>query len=376
MFIKIRHSAGRDLSDLLKRFKEEEAIDMKIEQQTFGTFEGQEVIQYHLTNQSGMTLSALNYGAVVTAIRVPDREGHFKNVALGFDKFADYPAFSPYFGAAVGRVAGRIDGASFKLNGKKYTLSANEGMNQLHGGKDNFSKKIWQVETAQQADQASLIFTYVSPAGENGYPGNLHACIRYTLNEQNEWRITYSADTDAPTLYNPTNHIYFNLTGSQERSVAGHELQLDSSRYAVLRRDSIPTGELRSVGGTVFDFREARVIADGLVSDDPQIRLMGGYDHPFVLDHSSRVVAVLYEPLSGRKVEMETSEPAVVIYSGNKLDGSFSIDGIPAEAYGGITLETQHLPDAVHHEAFESIELRPGRPFSSTTVFRFTTAEK
>ncbi|WP_239255274.1 aldose epimerase family protein [Listeria ilorinensis] len=349
---------------------------MKIEQQTFGTFDGQEVVQYQLTNQSGMTLSALNYGAVVTAIRVPDREGTFENIALGFDEFADYPTFSPYFGATVGRVAGRIADASFALDGKQYILSANEGLNQLHGGKENFSEKIWQVETVKQANQASLIFTYDSPDGENGYPGNLHATVCYTLNEQNEWRITYSAETDAPTLYNPTNHIYFNLTGSQARSVAGHELQLDSSRYAILRPDSIPTGELREVEGTVFDFRESRVIGNGLSSEDPQIQLMGGYDHPFVLDKSRKIAATLYEPLTGRKVEMETTEPAVVIYSGNKLDGSFSIDGVPVIAYGGITLETQHLPDAVHHEAFESIELRPGQSFSSTTVFRFTTTEK
>lgn len=359
--------------DLLNQYHELGGRPMKILDRVFGNYNGKKVMEYTLTNDSGMTVSCLNYGCVITKIIVPDRNGIFENVVLGFDEFEDYLEFSPYFGAVVGRVAGRIKGAKFELDSEEYRLTANESPNHLHGGKQGFNSVIWETETIEQKDGVGLRFSYRSHDGEEGYPGNLDTTVTYLLSNTNDLSITYEAMTDRKTVVNLTNHSYFNLSGQGKRLCSEHILQLKSDRFLELGQDLLPTGRIIPAENTPFDFNQGRLLQSGMKSDHPQNILVGnGYDHPLLFTQGGENSIMLSEKESGRSLLVTTDQPCVVLYTGNKLDGPFSIAGVPAKNYLGVCLETQGLPDAIHHPDFPTVILNPEEVYYSTTKYRFS----
>jgi len=320
---------------------------------------GEEVYLYTLTNNNGVEASITNYGGAVTSLKVPDRDGVFGDVVLGYETLDDYMKNPRYLGALIGRHANRIGGGKFSLNGVEYQLAQNNGANHLHGGPKGFDKKVWRAT----ADDV-LHLEYFSEDGEENYPGNLTVNVDYSLNDENELRIDYRATTDKDTICNLTNHSYFNLAGGGD--ILGHELTLHAHGFTPVSTDLVPTGEIHSVDGTPMDFRTARVIGNG------------GYDHNFVLadwSHGSlRLVARLREPKSGRVMEVLTTEPGMQFYSGNFLDGSLrGKGGVAYEQYAGLCLETQHFPDAPNQPNFPTTVLRVGQEYRQTTIYRFTT---
>ncbi|WP_223594399.1 aldose epimerase family protein [Neobacillus bataviensis] len=345
---------------------------MKIIDKLIGNYDGQSVIEYTLINDSGVTVSCLNYGCVITKIIVPDRQGNFENVVLGFEEFEDYLDLSPYFGSVVGRVAGRIKGAKFELDGKEYLLADNEHPNHLHGGKKGFNSVVWRVEKIEEDEAVGLKFYYHSPNGEEGYPGNLDIFVTYLLNNKNELVITYEGKTDQKTLVNLTNHSYFNLSGNLKRDCTEHILQLESDRFLELGEDLIPTGKMITAKKTPFDFQHGRRILSGVNSEHPQNVLAGnGYDHPLIFTEKGENSIVLSDEESGRTLMVTTDQPCVVVYTSNQLEGPFSISGVRARNYLGVCLETQGLPDAIHHAEFPSVILNPEDVYYSTTKYRF-----
>jgi aldose 1-epimerase len=346
---------------------------MKIIDRVFGRYDNKSIIEYTLINDSGMSVSCLNFGCVINKIIVPDQDGKLENVVLGFDDFEEYLKWSPYFGAVVGRVAGRIKNARFKLDGKEYLLAANEAPNHLHGGTKGFSSVIWKAEKIEVENAVGLKFFYLSPNGEEGYPGNLETVVTYLLTTDNELSITYQAGTDQKTLVNLTNHSYFNLSGNVKRDCSDHKLQLESSHFLELDSDLIPTGRMIESRGTPFDFQHGRRLADGMKSDHPQNVLAGnGYDHPLVFTKKVENTIVLSDEESGRTLEVTTNQPSVVLYTSNQLEGPFSISGVQARNYLGVCLETQGLPDAIHHPEFPTVILTPEELYYSTTKYRFS----
>ncbi|WP_163100128.1 aldose epimerase family protein [Peribacillus alkalitolerans] len=345
---------------------------MKMIEQLFGNYNGESVKEYTLYNESGMSVSCLNYGCVISKIMVPDRNGNIENVVLGFEDFKDYLNWSPYFGAIVGRVAGRIKGASFDLDGKNFRLAANDYPNHLHGGKLGFSSVIWKTEIIEEENAIGLKFFNFSPDGEEGYPGNLGVTVSYLLTNDNELKITYEGKTDNKTLVNLTNHSYFNLSGNFKRDCSEHELQLETDFFLELSPDFTPTGRLLDVKNTPFDFKQSRKLKYGIHSTHPQNVLVGhGYDHPIVFaSHDERTI-VLREEESGRTLVVTTDQPCVVLYSGNQLEGPYSISDVPVRKYLGVCLETQGFPDAINHPEFPSIILERENVYYSTTKYRF-----
>ncbi|HEX5966335.1 MAG TPA: aldose epimerase family protein, partial [Pyrinomonadaceae bacterium] len=313
-----------------------------------------------LTNNNGVQVSITNYGGAITSIMVPDRNGVFGDVVLGYDTIEDYMRNPRFLGALIGRHANRIAGGRFSINDVQYQLTQNNGANHLHGGVRGFDKRIWKVRETQ----SGLHLEYFSTDGEENYPGNLAVAVDYSLNDENEFRIDYHATTDKDTIVNLTNHSYFNLAGTGD--ILGHELMLHAGSYTPVSDDLIPTGEILSVDGTTMDFRTRRAIANG------------GYDHNFVLDdwdHGSiRSVAQLCDPKSGRVMEVFTTQPGIQFYSGNFLDGSLiGKGGVAYHKYAGLCLETQHFPDSPNHPNFPSTVLRAGETYSQTTIYKFTT---
>lgn len=345
---------------------------MDITTKLFGMFQNQEVTEYTVTNSTGISLSAITYGAIVTKIITPDKKGNTANITLNVEKLEDMVAHRPFYGATIGRVAGRITDGQYSVDGQEVHLDVNEKGNQLHGGPTGLDTKLWKAETKKESNYASILFTYRSLAGENGYPGTLDVQVEYRLTEDNEWTILYTAKTDETTLYNPTNHIYFNLTGDIKQPVLDHTLQLDSSKHGTLGDRNLPTGLLEDSSGTAFDFSKPKLIREAVLSDDSQIKPLSGLDHPFVLDQQDKAVqAILSEEKSGRQVTMSTEEDSVVIFTHNKEMDAFNIQGEPAKQYAGITLETQALPDAVNQPGFGNIVLRPDETYHSETTYRF-----
>ena len=337
--------------------------------------DGRPVHEYTLDNGAGVSLSAINLGGIVTAIRVPDRDGVIGNVVLGFDSLAAYEAPHPHLGTIVGRCANRIARGRFVLEGRVGQLALNDGGNALHGGPVGFGRCWWQIEPLPPAGDGSVAIElhHVSPDGDQGYPGELQAQVRYTLTPRNEWRIDYHATCDRPTIVNLTHHDYFNLAGAG--SVADHRLTIAASRYCPIDAELIPQG-IAQVSGTPFDFRRATAIGARLHEADPQLAWGGGYDHNWVLDETDaprlRFAARLVDPASGRMLEIDTTEPGLQFYSGNFLDGSLiGTTGQPLRRGDGLCLETQHFPDAPNHPEFPSTLLRPGAHHASTTVHRF-----
>lgn len=350
-----------------------------IEKIGFGkTADGASVDQYTLTNANGMEVKVITFGGIITSLRVPDRNGVLANIVLGFDKLADYETRSPYFGAIIGRYGNRIANAKFTLAGKEYQLAVNDGINTLHGGAKGFDKKVWAASEVKNGEDVGLELTYTSPDGEEGYPGTLATKVTYTLTNKNELRIDYTATTDQTTVVNLTNHTYFNLAGNGAGSIANHIAQINADRYTPVDANLIPTGELAPVAGTPFDFRTPKLVNAGLRSSHPQVVSGRGYDHDFVLNRTSandlEYAARIYDPSSGRKVEVWTTEPSMQFYTGNFIDGTLvgSSGGLYRQG-DGFCLETQHYPDSPNQPDFPTTELKPGDTYQSTTVYAFST---
>jgi len=347
----------------------------KMQKQSFGkTEDGQQTDLYILTNKNGMEAAVTNYGGTVVTLKVPDRNGKIDDVVLGYDKLEDYEAGKAYFGATVGRYANRIAHAKFTLDGVTYTLPKNDGDNHLHGV---FNKRVWNAKDVSGSTGQALELTYVSKDGEDGFPGNLSVKVVYTLTDQNELKIDYSATTDKDTVLNLTNHCYFNLAGQGNGDILQQQLMIRADRFTPVDATLIPTGELRSVKGSPFDFTTSTVIGARINQDDEQLKLGKGYDHNWVLNNSTAgslyIAAQAYDPHSGRLLEVSTTEPGLQLYTGNFLDG---IRGKAGKIYNrryAFCLETQHFPDSPTHPQFPSTVLKPGQQFHSTTVYKFST---
>ncbi len=322
-----------------------------------------------------MTVKVMTYGAIVTEIDVPDRDGKVQDVVLGFDTLNGYLGGHPYFGAATGRVANRIAKGEFTLDGKTYKLAVNNPPNTLHGGKKGFDKVVWKAEDTSGPDGPSVKFTYVSPDGEEGFPGNLSVSVTYTVTRAHELKIDYLATTDKATPVNLTNHTYFNLAGPASGSIVGHEMMLAADHYTPVDETGIPTGEIKPVQGTPLDFTNPLLLGARIeeIKGDP-----GGYDHNYVLrggGKSPKLAARVREPKSGRALEMFTTEPGVQLYTSNFLDGTLTgKDGVVYKKRQAFCLEAQHYPDSVHHANFPSTILRPGDNYTQTTIYRFSTS--
>ena len=344
---------------------------MHIQQAHFGTLpNGEEVSVFTLTNASGMTVKILDLGGIITEIHVPDRNGTFADVALGFDTLDPYLGDSPYFGALIGRYGNRIAGGRFTLDGETYTLPVNNGKNHLHGGVPGFDRVQWQA----RIEGEELVLAYRSLDGEQGYPGTLDATVRYSLTEDNAIVVRFHATTDRATPVNLTQHSYFNLAGGG--SILDHELLLDADAFVPIDADLIPFGALAPVDGTPFDFVHGRRIGERIGEDDEQLRHGGGYDHCFALNKPdgkalTRAARVI-EQTSGRVLELFTQEPGVQFYSGNFLDGSLSGKGQTYGHRSGFALEPQHFPDSPNQPAFPNTILRPGEVYETESRFRFS----
>lgn len=322
--------------------------------------DGQDVIEYTLSNKLGMKVTALNFGAVITGIHFPERDGRLVNTVLAYDDPKQYADNSIFFGAAVGRTSGRTENAQFTLEGEVYQLAENDGKNNLHGGKKGLTHRFFQVEQGEH----SLKFSYFSPDGEEGFPGNVELTITYTLTEKNELHIDYSAETDKATPLNLTNHSYFNLG---DTTISEHTLQLSSDYFYELREDSIPVKKQSVENNTTFDFREPKPLKDALDKDDPQILMVqGGIDHPFELN-SGLPAAILKNEKNGIVLTVETDNPAIVVYTGNMLDQSIKANGRNLQQHSAVCLETQHVPNEI-----EGIILHPGESYEKRTTYRFT----
>ena len=333
---------------------------------------GKPVEVFTLTNAAGAEVRAITFGGIITSWRVPDRRGQLADIVLGYDDPAEYVKDnSPYFGAIVGRYGNRIAKARFTLDGRTYPLAANNGANHLHGGIQGFDKVLWQGEALRGG--TGVVFTRTSADGEEGYPGNLKARVTYTLTDKNELVVAYEATADKPTVVNLTQHTYFNLAGQGTGNILGHVLRINADRYTPVDATLIPTGELAPVDKTPFDFRQPTAIGARIQSEHPQIQFGRGYDHNWVLARSGAglsLAADVYEPTSGRTLQVRTTEPGVQFYAGNFLDGT--ITGKGGRVYqqrSGFCLETQHFPDSPNQPTFPSTTLRPGETYRSRTVF-------
>jgi len=359
----------------------------------YGTTDGKNVDEYTLTNAKGMEVKIITYGGIITSVKVPDRRGKMADVALGFSTLDDYVTNnSPYFGAIIGRYGNRIAKGRFTLKGMTYCLDANNGVNSLHGGGKGFDKQVWKVtKEINGPNGVGIELNYLSPTGDGwtgnfpnaaclatdvkGYPGNLNTYVNYTLNDKNQIVIDYVATTDAPTIVNLTNHSYWNLAGEGTGTIYDHLLMLNAGRFTPVDATLIPTGAIPSVGGTPFDFQKAKPVGRDIRSNDQQIIFGKGFDHNWVLnptkDHKSlNLAATLYEPNSGRMLNIWTKEPGIQFYAGNFLDGSlYGTSGHSYRQSDGLALETQHYPDSPNHSNFPSTELDPGQTYQTTTIF-------
>jgi len=337
----------------------------------FGKLPDGTQIEIYTLKSPELEARILTYGGIIQSIDAPDRKGQMADVVLGFDSFDPYIVNPAYFGAIVGRYANRIAHAQFTLEGKKYSLNKNDGENTLHGGKVGFSKAAWKATKIENGVE----LTHVSPDGEEGYPGTLTAVVRYTLTGS-ELKIEASATTDKPTVINLSYHSYFNLSGQGHGDILHDQLQINASRYTPVDASLIPTGELASVSGTPFDFRKPTEVGERIGATNEQITRGRGYDHNWVLDHPAGkigVAAEVFDPASGRVLEVLTDQPGLQFYSGNFLDGSLTgKGGAVYQKRFGLCLETQHFPDSPNHPDFPSTELRPGQRFHTTTMYKFS----
>jgi aldose 1-epimerase len=345
---------------------------MDIQKNIFGTLpDGREVNIFTLVNSHGITARIMDYGATVVSLEVPDRDGRPADIVLGFDSLEDYLEESPYFGCIVGRYANRIAKGKFTLDGQNFTLAKNNGDNHLHGGLKGFDKKLWTAEALTHEGVVALRLTYFSQSGEEGYPGNLTITAIYALTDNNELKIDYTAETDQATPVNLTHHGYFNLAGQGTGDVLSLELILYSEHFTPVDEGLIPTGEIRTVSGSPWDFTSAKTIGRDLN------QVEGGYDNNFVLRNQGKelkLAASLFDPASGRLMEIHTTEPAIQLYSGNFLDGTITgKDSRVYQKHYALCLETQHYPDSPNQSGFPSTILRPGETYKTQTIHRFST---
>ncbi len=344
---------------------------MKIKEELFGhTANRKDVIRYTIPSAAGMELQIINFGGIITSLKVPSRNGTPVDVVLGFDRLDGYLARHPFFGAMVGRYANRIGGAAFTLDEKNYSLAANNNGNHLHGGITGFDRVIWEAEPFTSADRRGVALSYTSPDGEEGYPGTLQVSIRCGLTDRGELFMEYRAATDAPTPVNLTNHSYFNFTGGSH-TILDHEILIDADAITEINEQLIPTGNLMPVEGTPFDFREKRKIGSRIKE------VPGGYDHNYCLKNKrgeKTRAAVVTEETSGIRMEVITTKPGMQFYTGNFLDGSLTgKGGRPCIRHSGFCLETQYYPDSPNHENFPSSILKQGEEYRHETVYRFST---
>lgn len=336
----------------------------------WGEVNGKEVFECTLSHDSGSSISVLNYGGIITKLIVPDNNGNLSNVVLGYDSLEKYQKASPFFGALCGRVAGRIGKASFKIDKKSYDLVKNNGENHLHGGLEGFDKKVFDIEEIENG----VSLAYVSPDGEEGYPGNLSLVVNYTFTEDNLLTIEYHAHTDKETPINLTNHTYFNLSGDFNKSATEQVLMIDSDKIIELDEELIPTGQLIDITDTAFDFRVEKTIVNDIEDNHDQLRIGGGYDHPYVLNKNVQDEILLKDPSSGRKLTIETNQKCVVFYSGNFIpEGEILTEGIKTFKRQGICLETHGYSNAVNEPLFPDGTLKPGENYYNVTKYKFDT---
>lgn len=349
-------------------------VTNKVQPQPFGTADGKQVFYYILKNKNGIEAKLTNYGATLISLKVPDRNGKFDDIVLGYDDVNGYANGKSFFGATIGRYANRIANGKFTLDGRTYTLAKNDGENSLHGGPRGFYKAVWDAKDVSAHGVPAIQFTYRSKDGEEGYPGNLIAQVTYTLTPNNELRLDYDVTTDKDTVQNLTHHSYFNLA-PDGHDILGVELMLNADRFTPVDEGLIATGELRNVAGTPFDFRQPTPIGARINQADEQLKRGKGYDHNWVLNGEigkRHLAARVYEPRTGRTIEVTTTEPGIQFYSGNFLNGEHGKGGKAYNYRTGFCLETQHFPDSPNRPAFPTTTLKAGKHYRSTTVYRFS----
>jgi len=356
-------------------------MEGSISKSSFGvTKNGESIDKYVLRNKNGIEVSVINFGGIITSIMVPDKDSLFEDVVLGFDSLPDYEKENPFFGALIGRFGNRIAKGQFTLDGKKYKLAINNDPNHLHGGPTGYFKVIWNIEETPSTEGKAVKLSYLSKDMEEGYPGNLQVEVTYTLTDSNELKIDYKATTDKKTVVNLTQHSYFNLSGNIKRDILNHVLTLHADGFLPVDKTLIPTGEIKPVSGTPFDFTKPRRIGEHINDNDEQLTFGKGYDHCWVLNtgtDSLSLAAKLSDPESGRIMEVYTNEPGIQFYSGNFLDGTLTgKNNTPYKHRTGLCLETQHFPDSPNQPKFPSVELKPGDVYQSQTVFKFSVEAK
>jgi aldose 1-epimerase len=333
------------------------------------------VIRYTLTNKNGIQMQVMNYGGIITSLKVPDKNGKIEDIVLGYDSFSDYVKESPYFGALIGRYGNRIAKGKFKIDNQTYNLAQNNNGQHLHGGLKGFDKVYWNIEEIENEEGPALKLTYNSKDMEEGYPGNLVVEVIYVLTNNNELKLFYKATTDKKTIVNLTQHSYFNLSGNCKRDILGHELTLNADQFVPIDKTLIPFGELKNVKETPFDFTERKKIGRDINAKDDQLTFGLGYDHCWVLNtkgDSSKVAATLRDPESGRSIEIYTTEPGLQFYSGNFLDGTLiGKDSVKYNYRYGLCLESEHFPDSPNKPQYPSTILKPGEIYKTSTVYKF-----
>lgn len=346
---------------------------MKILKESFGvTKKGEAVTKYKIINDQNSHISVLNYGGIITEICVPDKFNNIENVVLGFDNFKDYEENSPHFGALTGRNAGRISNAEFEIDHILYKLPKNNSKNNLHGGPGGLDKKVWKVEEFIEENSAYIKLFYLSADGEEGFPGSLEIEAMYKFNNDNELEIIYKAKTDKKTIVNLTNHSYFNLSGNLKRDVLNQVLTVKANKFCAIDKEAIPTGEIIDVKNTAFDFTSPKIIGKDLNADDEQLKNVGGYDHPFILNEHNSPQIIFTDLQSGRILEISTSEPVVVIYSANSLkDDLILSSGVKSKKHLGICFETQYYVDAINQTNFPTFILQPGEVYNTYSKYKF-----
>ncbi|MDT0676855.1 aldose epimerase family protein [Autumnicola musiva] len=346
-----------------------------IDKSDYGTTpNGENVEMYTLTNNNGMEVKIITYGGRITSLTAPDKNGEYQDVVLGFDSLEQYTKDNPYFGALIGRYGNRIAQGKFSLDGEQYSLPQNDGENSLHGGEKGFDKVVWTATPVE--GENSLKMSYTSEDMEQGYPGKLETIVTYTLNENNSLDVKYEATTDKKTIVNLTQHSYFNLSGNFSEDILNHKVEINADKFIPVTENLIPTGEIKSVEGSPFDFREPKIVGQNIEAENQQLKRGLGYDHCWVLNEQEsgmRFAASAYDPESGRYLEVHTDEPGIQFYTGNFLDGTLPAKG--GGTYGkrtGFCLETQHYPDSPNQEGFPSVVLEPGEKYTSNTSFKFS----
>ncbi|WP_223700946.1 aldose epimerase family protein [Sutcliffiella deserti] len=344
---------------------------MKISKKPIKGLEHTPYYKFNLTNENGIEVEFLNLGCVITKILMPDRLGKKENIVLGFKDYEDYLNNSPYLGVVVGRVAGRIGQSKFSLDKKEYIVTKNEGNNHLHGGKSGFSHVCWNDEVYEKENEVGVVFTYLSKDGEEGYPGNLSATVRYALTSDNRFTISYEGFSDKQTIYSPTNHTYFNLSGNLKRDILKQKLKMPADWYLPLSEDFLPSSNKEAVDMTEFDFREGRILKDGIESSHPQISLANGYDHFYILNKKIPEFFLL-DVESGRKMSVATDSQGLVLYTGNHLSSNLELDGGKGKSYLGVCLETQSLPVGLDLGEPSNAYVKENDSYYSFTEYRFS----